>query len=55
MRAVRRKLQQRSVATTCAVRLKVTGGQSSVDEEETIGTKSKASKLTIVVTDVRGN
>ena len=35
--------------------LKVTGDQSSVDEEEAVSTKSKASKLTVVVTDVLGN
>lgn len=32
--------------------LKITGDESSVDEEESISTKSKSSKLTVVVNDV---
>jgi hypothetical protein len=35
--------------------LKVTGDQSSVDEEETISTKNKGSKLTVLVSDVLSN
>ncbi len=35
--------------------LKVTGDQSSVDEEESIGTKNKGSKLTVLVSDVLSN
>jgi hypothetical protein len=34
--------------------LKVTGDQSSVDEEESASTKHKADKLTVAVTDVLG-
>jgi hypothetical protein len=35
--------------------LKITGDQSSVDEEESISTKNKASKLTVLVSDVLAN
>jgi hypothetical protein len=34
--------------------LKITGDESSVDEEESLSTKNKSAKLTVVISDILG-